>query len=243
MINAVTRGRGSSRSRGRVRRVSGRAGGFTLLEVLATMLLLTILLVGVYSGIRTTTRLIRSGTASSERLDQIRSAQRLLRREITQTMAVPIGRDDHDDNLFFDGAARRMRYVAPLPGYLGKLGAQLQTLELVDDRHGALRLQMQLALMPPDGSPPKPLGKPQVLLDHIHAGGFFYRGLDTQGNPGKWQSAWPDGRLLPSLVRIELKPLGREGWPQLDVPLRIDPASGMIQAAQMHSTPLPQGAR
>lgn len=206
------------------------------------MLLLVILLVGVYSGIRTATRLIRSGTASSERLDQIRSAQQLLRREIAQTMAVPIGHDDHGDNVFFDGAPRRMRYVAPLPGYLGKLGAQLQTLELVDDGHGAQRLQLQLALMPPDGSPPKPLGTPQVLLDHVRAGAFFYRGVDARGRPGNWQKAWPDGRLLPSLVRIELRPLGRDSWPQLDVPLRIDPASGIIQASQSQhpGPPVPQ---
>src|SRR3546814_6627487 len=44
-------------------------------------------------------------------------------------------------------------------------------LQLVDDGAGGLRLELRLALLPPDGSPPQALGEPQVLFDHIRAGG------------------------------------------------------------------------
>lgn len=206
-----------------------RADGFSLLEVLAALVLLTLLLLGVYSGIRTATHAVRAGTATTERLDQVRSAQQLLRRELAQAMVTPIGRDDHGDPIYFRGAAHAMTYVAPLPGYLDKLGQQMQKLTLVDDGKGGLRLQLQLALLPPDGSAPKPLGKPQVLLDHIHSGAFRYRGVDARGRPGGWQDDWPDGRLLPSLVQIDLKPLGTTPWPRLEAPLRIDPTSGLMQ--------------
>jgi general secretion pathway protein J len=210
-----------------------RAHGFSLMEVLAALVLLTILLLGVYSGVRTATQTVRAGTAAAQRLDQIRSAQQLLRRELAQAMAAPIARDDHGDSIFFKGSAQQMSYVAPLPGYLGKLGAQLQTLSLVDDGSNGKRLQLQLALLPPDGKPPQPLGEPQVLLDHVAAGGFFYRGVDAQGHVGNWKDSWPDGRLLPSLVRVQLQARGTTPWPQLDAPLRIDPASGLMQAGML----------
>lgn len=155
-----------------------RAAGFTLLEVLAALVLLALLLVGVYSGLRTATRSVRSGTAAIERVDQVRSAQQFLRRELAQSMVQPIGRTDHGEPIYFEGSAREMRYVAPLPGYLGKLGPQLQRLQLVDDGHDGLRLELSLALLPPDGQPPQPLGEPQVLLDRIVKGGFSYRGVD-----------------------------------------------------------------
>ena len=101
-----------------------RAAGFTLLEVLASLVLLALLLVGVYSGIRTATHSVRSGTASIERLDQIRSAQQFLRRELAQSLTQPISHTDQGEPIYFIGSAHEMRYVAPLPGYLGKLGPQ-----------------------------------------------------------------------------------------------------------------------
>lgn len=200
-----------------------RAAGFTLLEVLASLVLLALLLVGVYSGIRTATHSVRSGTAAIERIDQIRSAEEFLRRELAQTLIQPIGHNERGEAVYFVGSAHEMRYVAPLPGYLGKLGPQLQRLQLVDDGKGGMQLELSLAVLPPDGQPYKPLGDPQVLLDHIKSGSFGYRGIDGQGQPVPWSDAWSDGRMLPQLVRIHLQPEGNQGWPQLDVPLRANP--------------------
>ncbi|HWX65965.1 MAG TPA: prepilin-type N-terminal cleavage/methylation domain-containing protein [Rhodanobacter sp.] len=206
-----------------------RAAGFTLLEVLASLVLLALLLVGVYSGIRTATHSVRSGTVAIERLDQIRSAQQFLRRELSQSMAQPISLTEHGEPIYFTGSANEMRYVAPLPGYLGKLGQQLQRLQLVDGGADGMRLELSLALLPPDGQPPKPLGETQVLLDHIKNGSFSYSGVDKQGGAAPWSAAWADGRLLPQLVRIQLQLQGNVGWPQLEVPLRVNPAQAVLR--------------
>ncbi len=208
-----------------------RAAGFTLLEILAALVLLALLLVGVYSGIASASRSVRAGTAAIERMDQMRSAQQFLRRELAQSVAEPIGHTDYGEPIYFQGSAHEMRYVAPLPGYLGKLGPQLQQLRLVDDDEGGLRLELRLALLPPDGQPPKPLGEPQVLFDHIAQGSFSYRGTNAQGQAVPWSPAWVDGRVLPLLVRIELQPQSVDSWPRLDVPLRVNPAqaAGVLQ--------------
>jgi prepilin-type N-terminal cleavage/methylation domain len=207
-----------------------RVAGFTLLEVLAALVLLALLLVGVYSGIRTATHSVRSGTAAIERLDQVRSAQQFLRRELAQSLAQPISHTDHGEPIYFVGTAHEMRYVAPLPGYLGKLGPQLQRLQLVDDGHDGLRLELSLVLLPPDGKPPQPLGEPQVLLDHIRNGSFNYRGIDARGAAVPWAPVWADGRLLPQLVSIKLQSQDSVDWPQLEVPLRVNPIqTGLLQ--------------
>ena len=207
-----------------------RQAGFTLLEVLASLVLLALLLVGVYSGIRTATHSVRSGTAVIERLDQVRSAQQFLRRELAQSLAQPIDRTDHGEPVYFVGSAREMRYVAPLPGYLGKLGPQLQQLRLVDDDHGGQRLELSLALLPPDGQPPQALGDPQVLVDHVSSGSFSYRGVDSKGAAVAWSPTWADGRVLPQLVRVELQVNGTVEWPQLEVPLRVNASpAGLVR--------------
>lgn len=216
-----------------------RAAGFTLLEILAALVLLALLLLGVYSGIASASRSVRSGTAAIERMDQLRAAQQFLRRELAQSLAAPISRTDRGEPVYFQGDAHEMRYVAPLPGYLGKLGPQLQQLQLVDDGAGGLRLELRLALLPPDGGPPQALGEPQVLFDHSRAGGFHYLGTDADGSALPWAGEWTADRSLPQVVRIELQPQGRASWPRLDIPLRIEPldAGGPLRIHVLRRTP------
>ncbi|WP_237561496.1 prepilin-type N-terminal cleavage/methylation domain-containing protein [Frateuria defendens] len=207
---------------------SRRANGFSLFEVLGALALLALLLLGVYGGLRTATHAVRNGSATIERLDRIRSAQQFLRRELAQAMAQPIGRDREGDSLYFKGDAHEMRFVAPLPGYLGKLGPQLQTLSLVDDGHGAQRLEIGFATLPTASRPSTPLGKPEVLLEGVRNARFSYRGRNLRGEVQPWGD-WPDGRLLPALVRIELEPGGTARWPRFDAPLRVDASANQMQ--------------
>ena len=199
-----------------------RAAGFTLLEVLAAMVLLAFLLLGVYSGIRTATHAAHAGEAGIARFDQIRSAQRFLRSELAQAIA----RDDRGQPVFFQGDTHEMRFVAPLPGYLGRFGPQLQQWRLVPDGHGGLQLEASFAILPPDGSAPRPLGDTQVLLGGIRSGGFQYRGLDLHGKPGAWQDDWTLATRLPSLVGIDLALADGRAWPALRAPLRINASAG-----------------
>jgi general secretion pathway protein J len=211
--------------------------GFTLLEVLGALALFALLLLGVYSGVRTATHAVRSGEASIGRLDQVRSAQQFLRRELAQARAVAISHTDKGDPKFFSGDAHELRFVAPLPGYLGKLGPQLQQFKLVSNGKGGSRLEASFALMPPDGSAPRPLGEPEVLVDNIRSGSFSYRMPDTQQGPGSWQDHWDGTRAMPRIVRVVLELDGTTRWPQLDAPLRVD------AAALQGQTDLLQGLR
>jgi general secretion pathway protein J len=203
-----------------------RAHGFTLLEVLASLALLGLLMLGVYAGVRVATRSVHAGNARVERIDQVRAAQQLLRRELAQALGQTIDHDARGVPLVFEGAPRQMRYVAPLPGYLGSLGPQLQTLRLVDDGDNGLRLELGLALLPPDGGKPQPVGEPQLLVDHVRSARFSYRGVDARGHPTPWLARWTDGRTLPRLVRLELQLDGLVSWPTLEVPLRVDTGTG-----------------
>ncbi len=210
-----------------------RGRGFSLLEVLGALALMALLLLGIYSGVRTATRSVRSGGAAIERLDQLRSTQQFMRQELAQIEAVPQAHDANGDSIFFVGDAQSMRFVAPLPGYLGKLGPQLQEWKLVSNGKGGSRLEVSFALLPPDGSKPKPLGEPEVLMDDVHDGHFSYRTPDTPDQPGTWQPNWPDPRILPRVVRVDLKLDGLHDWPRLDAPLRIDPTAGLGQQMDM----------
>ncbi|WP_109123487.1 prepilin-type N-terminal cleavage/methylation domain-containing protein [Dyella sp. C11] len=207
--------------------------GFTLLEVLGALALFALLLLGVYSGVRAATHAVHSGEASIERADEVRSAQQFLRRELAQARAVPLSHTDKGDPQFFKGDAHELKFVAPLPGYLGKLGPQLQQLKLVSNGDGTSRLEASFAVMPPDGTPPKSLGDPEVLVDRVRGGSFSYREPDAQDHAGQWRDHWDDTRAMPRIVRIALQLDGNAEWPQLDAPLRVDVTAVQGQAADL----------
>jgi len=140
-------------------------------------------------------------------------------------LLIEFDQTDEGDPIVFAGDDHTLRFVAPLPGYLSRLGPQLQTVSLVEDGRSGYRLEVRLALLPPDGSDPQPLGEPEVLLRGIAKGAFAYRGVDDQNRPGDWQGEWSDGRRTPSLVRLELQTDGNVAFPMLVAPVRIDPSA------------------
>ena len=149
-----------------------RPAGFSLMEVLAALALLSIVLLGVYSGISTAGRIVRSGDQAIERMDDVRSSQAYLRSELAQALVMPFGETDDGDPIVFTGAVNKLTFVAPMPGYLSRLGPQMQTVALVEDGRDSYRLEVSLYMLPPDGSEPKALGEPQVLLRGIRKGAF-----------------------------------------------------------------------
>ena len=199
--------------------------GFTLFEVLAALVLLALLMLGVYAGIRAATRSVRVGEAVIERLDDVRATQNFLRRELQQALALPFARAADGGMVYFTGTPTQLRFVAPLPGYLNARGPQLQQLTLEPNGHGALQLVERMALLPPDGSAPRALGQPQVLLDGIRDGHFAYRGRDDDDRPTAWLDNWPGGHRLPLLIDVRLRLVDGTAWPELDIPLRIDPSA------------------
>jgi general secretion pathway protein J len=215
-----------------------RAMGFTLFEVLAALALLSLLLLGVYSGIRSATHTVESGELKIEQLDQVRSSQQFLRRELMQAMAQAFAHDDHNGAIFFAGSNDEMRFVAPLPGYLGRMGPQLIDVKLVSTDKDK-QLVASLAELPPDGSPLRPLGEPQVLVDGVVSGDFSYRGLNQQGQPMDWQDDWNITGQMPSIVEIKLTLANGREWPLLSAPMRVNAAAtqmpGLVRGFQQPS--------
>jgi general secretion pathway protein J len=202
------------------------ARGFTLLEVLMAVLLLAVLLGGAYGGLRASANAMRAGEAAIDRTDRLRTAQEFLRRQISEITPLAYAHDDKEAlNIVFEGEGQFMRFVAPMPGYLGHGGPYVQTLELVRGKDG-LQLQFTDAML--NGYDAEKTAKsdvePIVLFDHIAAGRFSYRTVDDQGELADWNSEWISTEITPLMVRIELsmQPGVQIPWPTLDVPLMLN---------------------
>lgn len=226
------------------RMVPMRAQGFTLLEVLMAVLLLAVLIGGAYGGLRASANAMRAGEAAIDRTDRLRTAQEFLRRQFSQITPLAYAHDDKEGlNIVFEGDGQFMRFVAPMPGYLSRGGPYVQTLELARGKDG-LQLQFTDTMLNGYDAEKTGDGEPIVLLDHIAAGRFFYRGLDDQGQLAAWSSDWASTEITPLMVRVELsmQPGVQIPWPTLDAPLMLN--SGALRQT-LRSGPgiLPVGRR
>jgi general secretion pathway protein J len=205
--------------------------GFSLLEVLLALVLLALLLAGAWGGLRTATRAVHSGEALIERTNKLRVAQELLRRQLGQTLAMGYAQELGTGNrIVFEGGHDRITYVSPMPGYLGFGGPYVQRLSFERGERGGTQLVFRHRIL--NGYEDGDLDDasdvaPVVLLEGIARGQFEFRALDDEGKLDDWTDRWENEAMTPLLVRVkvEFERGSRMVWPELTIPLMIDPTA------------------
>lgn len=226
---------------------SNRQSGFTLLEIIVALALMGILMAMAYGGMRAGVRAAASGEAAIDRTNQIRVAQQFLRTQISRALPLVIeddpdaeGEEDVTEQVVFEGESDYMRFVAPMPGYLGFGGPHVQVLALERSGDGmqlvfAHDLLNVFERVDPLDNPDR---EPIVLLDGIQDAEFAYRTFDDEGEVGPWESDWEDVGSSPLMVKLDLVMTeeSRLVWPDFEVPL-------MIESTSRQRRTLPRGSR
>lgn len=199
--------------------------GFTLVELLLAITLLSILLALTYSGLMAATRAADRGEAMLADGGEMRAAHQFIRRQLNQMLplAFTVANDGNDTRIMFSGDAEHIEYVAPMPGYLGTGGPQVQRIELANDGNDDV-LQFSHALL--QGFEEDHLNDrdPVLLLRGIRAAEFEFLGRDEHGEITDWSSTWDEPDKLPVAIRlrIEFSDPARQRWPDLVAQVRID---------------------
>lgn len=224
----------SQRHKSHRSRPASRGLGFTLIEVVVALALLAILMLGALSAIRASTQAVASGTAMIDRTNKLRVTQELLRRQISQTLALPVAqRSGTGEAVFVEGARDELRFVSPMPGYLGRGGPYVQQISVERGERGSQNLVYRHAMLngwdADDGFDDEVL-PPVILLEGVADVRIDYRALNDAGRLGEWQDRWDKPFQLPLFVRIrvEFERDAPETWPDLVIPLWVDPGASAI---------------
>lgn len=203
-----------------------RTTGFTLVELLLAITLMSILLGLTYSGLRAATRSSERGEILLAAGGELRATHQFLRRQLNQML--PLSFAETDDPLplrvVFAGDARRIQFVAPMPGYLGAGGPQVQLVEVVNGEDDELLIQFSHALLQGYTEDRLYDREPVILLEGVSSAGFEFLGKDDEGELTGWTSNWDQQDILPAAVRLDLE-FSEElnlRWPDLAAGVRVD---------------------
>lgn len=206
-----------SRPRRRNRHGSRQTGGFTLIEIMLAMILVSLIMAISVGAIRMSRQSAEAGEHRIEAINAVRVTQEFLRKQLARTLPLAFAIDRREGrNIVFEGDRDEIRFVAPMPGYLSTGGPYIQRLSI---ERGELRFYHRMLISDDDEEE-----GPVVLVDRIRRGAFEFRGIDERGRLGDWRSDWEDPARTPMMVRLNLE--FQDGtamrWPALEVPLLID---------------------
>jgi len=203
----------------------GKASGFTLVELLLAVTLMSILLGLTYTGLRAAARASENGEKILAAGGELRASHQFVRRQLNQMLPLAFAMTEDADamRIVFLGDAGRIQYVAPMPGYLGSGGPQVQMLELANDNEGSV-LQFSHALLQGYEDAHLYERDPVILLEAVESASFEFLGLDEDGEVAGWVASWDQLDVLPVAVRlnIEFSEQAQMQWPELVAGVRVD---------------------
>lgn len=201
--------------------------GFTLLEVLIGMSLLSIMMLLLFASLRTCVQSWNAGEKKIAEVSQATIVQNFLRNKLHT--ALPLNADflEEDAEFSFQGAAHSLQFVAPMSASAGRLGLQLFTISLQPEEDGAGQ-QLMVDIKPffAQNDMEQWEGEQVVILKKIHELNIAYFGID-QDDPDvepHWHKQWLDKQGLPELVSIDVELTTGVVWPQLVVNFKVEPA-------------------
>jgi general secretion pathway protein J len=215
-----------------IRREGAGEAGFTLVELLIAVTLLTLLMTLVFGGTRLAARAWSKADQRAVSDADLWAVETLLRRTITSAYPGFASADPSDRTVAFDGGSEALALVAPLPAAIAEgVEAQQRFFVLAEGQSQALFIGWRLDL--PDAAENAQPEQRVRLLDRVRKIRFDYYGAPDQSQGPQWLQHWSGYARLPELVRVHIE---RENsalpeWPDLLVETKTTMNSACIYDA------------
>lgn len=202
--------------------------GFTLLEIMVAMVVLTMIVTTAFGALRLGERSWEAGLKHTAKTETLRSVTGALQRLFNQTLPIS-WTNNTETTIAFGGNHEQLRFIAPAPLHYGATGLFEYTLAVELDADNK-RLMLYYRLHNPDspGFEANDVDRQEVMLvNELNTVNLRYYGSPIAKDPPQWHMLWTSkAETFPLLVHIQIVPLSqRESWPDLFLTLH----TGLIE--------------
>ncbi|MFA5922846.1 MAG: prepilin-type N-terminal cleavage/methylation domain-containing protein [Methylococcaceae bacterium] len=197
-----------------------RLRGFTLIEVLIAMTLLSIMVVLLFSSLKICADSWEKGENKITDVNEVAVVYNFFQRHLS--VAKPLWNDFSGENktLSFQGKTQSLQFVSAFPASAGRTGLQLFSIELqAEDNDQVIKVTITPFFPAAEG---EEWHKEEVsLIKHVSDFTLAYFGSDDGVSEGSWQDEWLDKEVQPRLVKINIKLENEIYWPEIIIDLKI----------------------
>ena len=199
--------------------------GFTLIEVLVVMSLLSLVMLAMGSALRTTAQTEERVDQRLQRTDEMRVADGFLRSILGRVAArkVPLPVEPGASQFIFSAQAGQLTWVGVMPARHGAGGRYHFRLQVQDTSTAQQALVLQYTPWLDDAVLPDwSQADRHVLVQGVTA--FAMQFEDAQPEPPVWTPQWTIADRLPQRAMLSLQ-TSAGAWPAIVVALRLLPGS------------------
>jgi len=194
-----------------------RYAGLTLIELLISLVIISIVVTLCANGFTFGSRVWAKVDDHQANLDEVASAQRFLRKVLSEAIFYPIEEDSTKDN-YFNGEPEKMIFLAPSPQY--GLDDYLYIYEIFKQKeNGAYNLSLRY--LPANtyfSGKARAAERDVKLIKGVKNIKFEYYGLNQRTGELRWYKNWLNQSALPSRVLISVESFeDSKIWPPLIV--------------------------
>lgn len=197
--------------------------GFTLLELLVAITLLSLLSLALLGGLRLGARVWERSDQHNLKGSELRLSEAELRKHIERAWPFFDTSNPITPHASFEGRADRLAFLTSAPD-IAPYGGYMRIQFALEQQSGVFQLvQYMEPELSEDGT-----ARRRVLAKGLTALRFSYFGREARNRPASWHDEWKGRTMLPELVRIETSHEGGPGGFQMIVALRVQADAGCI---------------
>lgn len=200
--------------------------GFTLLEMLIAVTIISVVVVIIGGAMRLGFKSVNTGERKIEALERMRVSLGVIDAQIQSSFFLPVkakpGEAAPDTMPQFKGDHQGMQLSTNYSLWGGESGSIVVTYRVEQDEKGYMSLYASESMT--GGNNPRELklleGHREISFD------YFYKGPTDE--KGSWVEQWTDDQAVPEKIRVNLLKDGKDLT--LILPIRSRPSTGTIQA-------------
>jgi general secretion pathway protein J len=189
--------------------------GFTLIEVLIGLTLLSIMVVLLFTSLKICADSWEKGENKIAEVNEVSVVFNFFQRHLTAARPLWDVFSSSDTKVFsFQGKADSFQFVSAFPASVGKSGPQLISLFLQNEDQENV---VKVVLTPFFPAPEDDEGHKEevTLIRHVTSLKVSYFGPGDAPGESSWQEQWLEKKVQPNLVKIKMELENEMFWPEM----------------------------
>ncbi len=195
--------------------------GFTLIEVLIAMTLLSIMMVLLFTSLKICADSWEKGESKITEVNEIAVVYNFFQRDLS--VAKPLWNDlpaEEVKTFSFQGSNQSLQFVSAFPASAGRSGLQLFSLNLQEEDNEQF-INVTIVPFIPMTEGAKWHKEEVTLIKHVSDFTLSYFGSADGVSEGVWTEEWLNKEVLPRLVKINIKLENESYWPEMIIDLMV----------------------